>query len=75
MPKRLSVEAKLLQWIDEAPLAVVESIMGIASARVKARVRASQPASTPRTTRRKTNSAVAGSATSFPGEGVTGASA
>lgn len=77
--KRISTEARLLDWIDEAPIEVVTSIMNIATSRVKARVKAAQPASSPRVTKRKVvvkkvNSGM-GQQTAFPGDAVTGATA
>lgn len=77
MARKISTEARLLQWIDEAPLEVVSSIMGIASSRVKARVKASQPAPAARVAKRKTNThaIVPSPSTAFPGDAVTGASA
>jgi hypothetical protein len=62
MSKRLSTEAKLLDWIDTAPIEVVTAIMGIATARWKARVRKEQPQ--PAATKRKSKT---GTATAFPG--------
>lgn len=61
MSKRVSIEAKFLDWLEQAPLSTVESIMGIASARVKARRKAEQPAAVPRVrkvARRKTNASL-----------------
>jgi hypothetical protein len=72
MSKRISTEARLLEWIDSADLAVVTSIMSIATQRVKTRVKATMPVLTPtpliRKPRRKKTNAVASSAsaTSFP---------
>ena len=43
MAKRISTEARLLDWIDSADIAIVTTILGIANARVKARVRKEQP--------------------------------
>lgn len=40
MAKRVSTEAKLLEWVDTAPLDVVVAVTGIAFARVKARLKA-----------------------------------
>lgn len=83
MAKRISTEARLLEWIDTAPIEVVSSIMGIASARVKARVKASQPAPVVRSRTKPSKTPKDGQrvngtnspALAFPGEGVTGASA
>lgn len=46
MSRKLSTEARLLDWIDQAPIDVVVSIMGIANARMKARMKQAQPAQT-----------------------------
>jgi len=62
MARKISTEARLLDWIDTAPIEVVVSIMGIANARVKARVKQAQP--TPARVIRK--SKVAEAATAFP---------
>jgi len=51
--KRISTEARLLDWIDSAPIEVVVSIMGIANARVKVRVRKEQPQPVARTRKSK----------------------
>lgn len=64
MSKRISTEARLLDWIDSADIAVVVSIMSIANARVKARVKQSQPA--PARVIRKPKVAEAATATAFP---------
>ena len=81
MARKISTEARLLEWIDTAPIEVVNSIMSIANARVTARVKASAPAIAPRVVKhravRKTNAHVTGAsaATAFPSDAVTGASA
>ena len=41
--KRIGTEARLLDWIDQADIKIVTTIMAIANARVKARVKQSQP--------------------------------
>ncbi len=65
MSKRISTEARLLDWIDTAPIEVVVSIMSIASTRVKARVRKEQPQPIARTRKSKQGS-LQNSATVFP---------
>ena len=60
MSRKLSLEARLLDWIDTAPIEVVSSIMGIASARAKARLHKESPK--PLKTKVK-----ASTATAFPG--------
>lgn len=44
MSKRISLESRMLDWIDTAPLPVVQSIMSITVARLKARTKAEMPA-------------------------------
>ena len=80
MARKISTEARLLEWIDTAPIEVVSSIMGIANARVKARVKAASPTPAARAmrkyvTKKKTNAHAPSAATTFPGDAVTGASA
>ena len=43
MSKRQSIEAQFLNWIDTASVEVVQSIMGIANARLKARTKSTNP--------------------------------
>jgi len=39
MGKKISAEAKFLEWVDQAPIEVVQSIMSVANARMKARMK------------------------------------
>jgi hypothetical protein len=64
--KRISTEARLLDWIDTAPIEVVVSIMSIAQARVKARVRKEQPSPVAKARKAKVITASSGTTTVFP---------
>jgi hypothetical protein len=72
MSKKISTEARFLAWVDEAPLEVVQSIMGIANSRLKQRIQASKPVDV-RKTRADKGTKRTNAHTAMPGVLVAGA--